>query len=34
VVLRAHTLAQVVAGSLFGALVMAGLWWLLRGWLL
>jgi membrane-associated phospholipid phosphatase len=34
VVLRAHTLAQVVAGSLFGGLVMAGLWMLLRGWLL
>lgn len=34
VVLRAHTLAQVVAGSLFGGLVMAGLWVLLRGWLL
>ncbi|WP_246848658.1 MULTISPECIES: phosphatase PAP2 family protein [unclassified Pseudarthrobacter] len=34
VVLRAHTLAQVVAGSLFGGLVIAGLWWLLRGWLL
>ncbi|QHK22383.1 phosphatidic acid phosphatase [Pseudarthrobacter psychrotolerans] len=34
VVLRAHTLAQVVAGSLFGGLVMAGLWWLLRGWIL
>lgn len=34
VVLRAHTLAQVVAGSLFGAVVMAGLWWVLRGWLL
>ncbi|ALV43897.1 phosphatidic acid phosphatase [Pseudarthrobacter sulfonivorans] len=34
VVLRAHTLAQVVAGSLFGGIVMAGLWWLLRGWLL
>jgi membrane-associated phospholipid phosphatase len=34
VVLRAHTMAQVVAGSLFGGLVMAGLWWLLRGWLL
>ncbi len=33
VVLRAHTRAQVLAGSLFGALVMAGLWWLLRGWL-
>ena len=34
VVLRAHTLAQVVAGSVFGGLVMAGLWWLLRGWLI
>jgi membrane-associated phospholipid phosphatase len=34
VVLRAHTLAQVVAGSLFGGLVMAGMWVLLRGWLL
>ncbi|GAC1601326.1 MAG: hypothetical protein NVS3B6_11560 [Pseudarthrobacter sp.] len=34
VVLRAHTLAQVVAGSLFGGVVMAGLWVLLRGWLL
>ena len=34
VVLRAHTRAQVVAGSLFGILVMAGLWWLLRGWFL
>ena len=34
VVLRAHTLAQVVAGSLFGGLVMAGLWVLLRSWLL
>lgn len=34
VVLRAHTRAQVVAGSLFGGLVMAALWWLLRGWLL
>ncbi|MDQ0680940.1 membrane-associated phospholipid phosphatase [Arthrobacter pascens] len=33
VVLRAHSVAQVVAGSLFGGLVMAGLWWLLRGWL-
>ena len=33
VVLRAHSLAQVVAGSLFGGLVMAGIWWLLRGWL-
>ncbi|MDE8667911.1 phosphatase PAP2 family protein [Pseudarthrobacter sp. H3Y2-7] len=34
VVLRAHTLAQVVAGSLFGGLVMAGLWVVLRDWLL
>lgn len=34
VILRAHTRAQVVAGSLFGGLVMAGLWWLLRGWLI
>jgi hypothetical protein len=33
VVLRAHSAAQVVAGSLFGGLVMAGLWLLLRGWL-
>jgi membrane-associated phospholipid phosphatase len=33
VVLRAHTLAQVVAGALFGGVVMAGIWWLLRGWL-
>lgn len=33
VVLRAHSLAQVVAGSLFGGVVMAGIWWLLRGWL-
>jgi len=33
VVLRAHTVAQVVAGSLFGGVVMAGIWWLLRGWL-
>ena len=31
VVLRAHSVAQVVAGSLFGGLVMAGLWWQLRG---
>jgi hypothetical protein len=23
----------VVAGSLFGGVVMAGIWWLLRGWL-
>ncbi|MET4620892.1 membrane-associated phospholipid phosphatase [Arthrobacter sp. 2762] len=34
VVLRAHTLAQVVAGSLFGGTVIAGLWWLLREWML
>jgi len=33
VVLRAHSLAQVVAGSLFGGLVMAGIWWVLQGWL-
>lgn len=33
VVLRAHTLAQVVAGSLFGGLVMAGIWWALQGWM-
>jgi len=33
VVLRAHSLAQVVAGSLFGGVVMAGIWWLLRSWL-
>ena len=33
VVLRAHSLAQVVAGSLFGGVVMAGMWWLLQGWL-
>ena len=33
VVLRAHTLAQVVAGTLFGGVVMAGIWWLLRLWL-
>ncbi len=33
-VLRAHTLAQVVVGSLFGAVVIAGLWWLLRGLML
>ncbi|MFJ6158361.1 phosphatase PAP2 family protein [Pseudarthrobacter sp. NPDC092184] len=31
VVLRAHTLAQVVAGSLFGGVVMAGIWWALQG---
>lgn len=33
VVLRAHTVAQVVAGALFGGVVMAGIWWLLRAWL-
>jgi membrane-associated phospholipid phosphatase len=33
VVLRAHSLAQVVAGSLFGGVVMAGIWWILQGWL-
>lgn len=33
VVLRAHTLAQVVAGSLFGGMVMAGIWWVLQGWM-
>lgn len=33
VVLRAHTLAQVVAGSLFGGVVMAGIWWVLHGWM-
>lgn len=33
VVLRAHSVAQVVAGSLFGGLVMAGIWLLLKGWL-
>ncbi|MEW1806768.1 phosphatidic acid phosphatase [Pseudarthrobacter sp. NPDC080039] len=33
VVLRAHSLAQVVAGSLFGGVVMAGIWWLLQGWM-
>jgi membrane-associated phospholipid phosphatase len=30
VVLRAHTVAQVVAGALVGGGVTAGLWWLLR----
>ncbi|MDQ0871252.1 membrane-associated phospholipid phosphatase [Arthrobacter sp. V1I9] len=33
VVLRAHTVAQVVAGSLFGGVVMAGIWWVLQGWM-
>lgn len=31
VVLRAHTVAQVVAGSAFGGVVMAGIWWGLQG---
>lgn len=31
VVLRAHTVAQVIAGSLFGGVVMAGIWWALQG---
>lgn len=31
VVLRAHTVAQVVAGSLFGGVVMAGIWWMFQG---
>lgn len=30
VVLGAHTLGQVIAGSLFGGIVMAGAWSLLR----
>ena len=33
VVLRAHSAAQVIAGSLFGGVVMAGIWWALQGWL-
>lgn len=33
VVLRAHTVAQVVAGSLFGGVVMAGIWQALEGWM-
>lgn len=33
VVLRDHTRGQVIAGSLFGGVVIAGLWWILRGWL-
>ena len=33
VVLRAHSVAQVIAGALFGGVVMAGIWWLLQGWL-
>ena len=31
VVLRAHTVAQVIAGSLFGGVVMAGIWFALQG---
>jgi membrane-associated phospholipid phosphatase len=34
VVLRDHTRGQVIAGSLFGGVVIAGLWWILRAWLL
>ncbi|HEU4666060.1 MAG TPA: phosphatase PAP2 family protein [Arthrobacter sp.] len=34
VVLRAHSRAQVVAGSLFGGVVMAGIWWALQGWMM
>lgn len=34
VVLGDHTVAQVVAGSLFGGVVIAGVWWLLAGWML
>ena len=30
VVLRAHSAAQVIAGSLFGGVVMAGIWWALH----
>ncbi|WP_370873003.1 phosphatase PAP2 family protein [Arthrobacter bambusae] len=33
VVLRDHTRSQVIAGSLFGGVVIAGLWWILSGWL-
>ncbi|TNB68322.1 phosphatase PAP2 family protein [Arthrobacter sp. BB-1] len=33
VVLRAHSRAQVIAGSLFGGVVMAGIWWALDGWM-
>ncbi|PNI08875.1 phosphatidic acid phosphatase [Arthrobacter sp. AFG7.2] len=33
VVLRAHSAAQVVAGSLFGGVVMAGIWWALQKWM-
>lgn len=33
VVLRDHTRGQVIAGSFFGGAVIAGLWWILRVWL-
>lgn len=33
VVLRAHSRAQVIAGSLFGGVVMGGIWWALKGWM-
>ena len=33
VVLRAHSAAQVIAGSLFGGVVMAGIWWALQDWM-
>lgn len=34
VALRDHTLGQVIVGSLFGGVVIAGLWWILRVWLI
>ncbi|MFH5879038.1 phosphatase PAP2 family protein [Arthrobacter sp. NA-172] len=34
VVLRDHTRGQVIAGAFFGGGVIAGLWWVLRGWLI
>ncbi|MFJ4210618.1 phosphatase PAP2 family protein [Paenarthrobacter sp. NPDC089675] len=34
IVLRAHTLAQVIVGAFFGGGVIAVLWWLLRNWML
>lgn len=33
VVLRAHSRAQVIAGSVFGGVVMGGIWWALHGWM-
>ncbi|MFX1819561.1 MULTISPECIES: phosphatase PAP2 family protein [Micrococcaceae] len=33
VVLRAHSRAQVIAGALFGGVVMGGIWWALEGWM-